>query len=126
MRGRKRANNRSNSARTTSNSKSVKAERAGVRMTILPERRLFLGLDHVQVFKLRAEDGLAVAAEPLVEQGRIQAAEVGVVLQVAVVEVLQAGVVADEAALHARTGDEEARAGAVVGSRAVFVDAAAE
>ena len=57
------------------------------------------------------EHGLAVAAEPVVEQGRIDPAEVGVELQVVVVEVGQAGVLADDAALDRRPGHEQARAG---------------
>ena len=56
-----------------------------------------LGLELLHVVPLRAQHGLAVAAQPAVEQGRVDAAEVGVELQVVGVEVRQAGVLADDA-----------------------------
>src|SRR5215469_9402244 len=68
-------------------------------------------LERLDVRELAAQHRGAVAAEPVVEQGGVDAAEVGVVLQVAGVEVLQAGVGADDAALDRRPGHEQAGAG---------------
>src|SRR4051794_25642064 len=72
----------------------------------------------LDVLPLRTQHGLAVATQPVVEEGRVDGAEVGVESQVAVVEVRQAGVLADDAPLHRRPGHEQARAGAVVGAAA--------
>ena len=47
------------------------------------------------MLELVAEDELAVAAEPVVEQRGVEAAEVGVIAEVAVVVVLDAGVSVD-------------------------------
>ena len=46
-----------------------------------------LCLDEIDVLELAAEDAVAVAAEPIVQQRGVDAAEIGVVLQVAGVEV---------------------------------------
>src|SRR5262249_40544091 len=90
-------------------------------------RGLPLRLQEVEVLVLVAEHRLAVHAQPAVEDSGVDAAEVGVVLQIAGVQVAQAGVLADRTALDARAGHEQARAGAVVGAgAAVLVDAPAE
>ena len=74
-----------------------------------------------------ADDRLRRAAEPVGQEGGVDPAEVGVVLQVAVVEVVEARVVADEAGLGDRSDDEQRRGGAVVGPvRGVLRDPAAE
>ena len=80
-------------------------------------------------FERVAKDLGAGAAEPAVEESGVDPAEVGVVLQVAGVELVggQAGVRADDAPLDGRAGHEEAGGCAVVGPfAAVLLDAAAE
>ena len=82
------------------------------------------GYTKAEVRELVAEDGLGVGAEPLVEQGGVDGAVVGVEAQVAVVQVGQAGVVAVDAALDARAGYEHDAGRAVVGAlRAVLLAA---
>src|SRR5260370_4580261 len=84
-------------------------------------------LEETQVLELAVEDGVAVHAEPVVQERGVHLAEVGVVFQVAGVEVLQAGVVADDAARQRRAGDEQARPGPAAGALAgVLLGAAAE
>src|SRR3954447_16116680 len=78
---------------------------------------------------MTAEDLVRGAAEPAVEQGGVDPAEVGVMLQVAGVELVggQARVLADDASTHGRTRQEEAGGGAMVGPlAAVLLHAAAE
>ena len=84
-------------------------------------------LDEPEVFVAGAEDGLAVGAEPAVNQGGVDGAEVGGEAQVARVQVGQAGVLAVEAALDRLADDEHLGGGAVVGAAArVLVDAPPE
>src|SRR5205085_11517396 len=84
------------------------------RRVLLP-RGSALRLQRWQVRELAAQHRLAVTAEPGVEQRGINLAEVGVVLQVARVEVLQAGMLAHRPTLERRTRHEQAGAGPVVG-----------
>src|SRR5262245_50428185 len=91
------------------------------------EGRSGLGLDQVEMLERAVEDHLAVAAQPLVEQGGVDAAEVGVIAQVARVEIGQARVLANQPALDRRPGDEQTRAGAVIGPlAAILVDTTAK
>src|SRR6516164_4928017 len=78
-------------------------------------------LQEVEMLELVAQDDAAVAQEPLVEQRRVELAEVGVVLQVAVVKVFQARVGADQAALDGGPGNEQAGARAVIGALAAVL-----
>ena len=65
--------------------------------------------------------------EPLLNHRRVDAAEVGSHLQVTVVQIRQAGVLAVESALDAAANDEHRGGGSVVGAEAgVLFDAASE
>ncbi len=76
---------------------------------------------------LRPQHGLAVAAQPAVEQGCIDAAEIGVELEIVGVQVREAWMLAHDTRLDGGTSQKEARACAVVGAAAaVFLHAAAE
>src|SRR5271165_7677533 len=60
-------------------------------------------LEQFDVLVFVAEDAKAVAAKPAVEEGCVDVAKIGVVLQVARIEVAEAGMLAHRAALDART-----------------------
>ena len=91
------------------------------------QRSSGLGFQFSQVVPFCAQHGLAVAAQPTVELSSIDAAEVGVELEVVGVEIRQTGVLADDAPLDRRPGDEQARGSAVVGApAAVLRNATAE
>src|SRR5688572_22196387 len=73
------------------------------------------------------DGGGVVAAQPLANRGRVNTPEVGGHLQVAVVQVGEAGRRAIETALDALPDEEHGRRRAVVGAQAaVLLDAAAE
>ena len=65
--------------------------------------------EFVDLIPRPVQDALAVAAQPTVEQGGVDAAEVGVDLQVPGVQVRQARVPADHPAPDRRAGHEQAR-----------------
>src|SRR5690349_7331926 len=83
------------------------------------------GLDEADAREAAAaDDGRGRRAEPILQDSAVDGAEVDVELEVAVFEVGQAGVVAEEARLHAAPGDVERRARAMVGAgRAIFGNA---
>src|SRR5262245_16334154 len=84
-------------------------------------------LNEIHRGKFAAEDVLGVTAEPAVEKGRVDAAEVGVEDQVAVAELIQPRIFSVEPSLDLCARDDLARGRAVVGpSAGIFVDAAAE
>src|SRR5438046_1490262 len=83
--------------------------------------------EQFHVVELAVQHAAAVAAEPLVEERGVDAAEIEVELEVAVVEVAEARVVADRAGFHRGAGDEQTRGCPVVGTlAAVLLHAAAE
>ena len=71
-------------------------------------------LDEIQMLELFSENGRAVAAEPVVQQRGIHPAEIGVIAQVAGIEVFQTRMRPDQTALDRRARDKQTRAGAVV------------
>src|SRR5262245_4335970 len=89
-------------------------ERNATRFT--PFSRMSGLLDEVHRLELLAEHHLTVHLEPVLQQSRVHAAEVGVVPEVAVGEVVQARMTADRAGLDARPDHEQARPAAVVRS----------
>ena len=77
--------------------------------------------------ELAAEDWGAFDAEPLIKHGRVNLTEVGVKFYVAVLEIVQAGVLADQTGLHSVAGEEGWSGGSVVGSLAgVFLQSSSE
>src|SRR5437879_3900329 len=76
------------------------------------------GLELLDSLPPGAQHGLAVAAQPAVQQRGVNAAEVEVELQVADVEVRQAGMPADDAAFDRWSGHEQARGSAMIGALA--------
>src|SRR5690242_7281543 len=74
-----------------------------------------------------AEDRGGWPAEPFFQEGGVNAAEVRVKLDVAVVEVVEAGVLADETGLYLAADEEDRGGGAVVGAAAgVFLQPSSE
>src|SRR5262245_41333994 len=81
----------------------------------------------VHRWEFGAEDVLGLRVEPLFEDAGVDGAEVDVELEVAVVEVLEVGRLAVDAAFDAVPDDEHGRGGPVVSAiAAVLGDAAAK
>lgn len=98
-------------------------KKAGAYASAFPASRLH----KIEVREAAVQDGRGGRLEPLVQQGRVDGAEVGVHPQVAVVEVRQAGVFAVDAALDGPAREEHDAGRPVVGAgRAVLLDAPAE
>src|SRR5262245_64401310 len=68
------------------------------------ERGSRLRAQFLHVFPLLAQHRLAVHAKPAVDEGRVHSAEIGVMLQVARVEVRETRVLAHHAALDRQIG----------------------
>src|SRR4051812_15070098 len=63
-----------------------------------------LRLQAVEVLPFAVEHRPTIDAQPGVQQRGVDAAEIGVILQVAGIQALEAGMVADDAALDRRAG----------------------
>ena len=85
------------------------------------------GFEQRQTVKPRADDRLGRTIEPVGDERRVDSPEIGVELEVAVVELVEAWMFADQARLGDRPDDEDRRGRTMIGAlRGVFLDAAAK
>src|SRR5690606_14652894 len=75
----------------------------------IPQSATSLRLQDIQRLEGAAEDGAGGGFEPLFEERGVDAAEVDVVLEVALVEVGQGGVLADDALLEVAAEEQQWR-----------------
>src|SRR5438552_13911788 len=70
-----------------------------LRREMLGQWRFLRLLQKLHMLERPTEHGAAVAAKPLIEQGGVHAAEIGVMLQISRIKILQARMPADRTAL---------------------------
>lgn len=84
-----------------------------------------LGFEQLDGFELILDYFFALYPKPLIEDDGIDAAEVSVVLEIAIIESIQAGMIADEACLHFAADQEDGCRRSVIGAHAaIFFDSA--
>src|SRR4051812_21781277 len=80
--------------------------RLGGATPVIVVRAAMLRLEDRQWIELLAEDGFARRVEPVLKDSGVDAAEIGVELQVALIEVRQRGVIAQHAGVNAFAEEE--------------------
>ena len=82
-----------------------------------------LGFEQLDGFELILDYFFALHPKPLIEDDGIDAAEVGVVLEIAIIESIKTGMIADKAWLHFATDKEDGCRRSMVGAHAaIFFD----